>query len=357
MQAEAAERAAQTPIHRAALQYVARTPTRCTLLAGFPWFTDWGRDTFIALRGLLLAPSAARNETTRDRLTRQTQAQTRKDLAEQILLAWANHVDQGMLPNRFPDNDAPPEFNAVDASLWFIIAVHDLLEAGAGPRTTAQLQSACTAILNGYRQGTRYNIHMDVDALIHAGAEGVQLTWMDAKVGDWVVTPRRGKPVEIQCLWINALRIAAAWPNGEPWAALAAQATSILPDPASPTPKPAASKTSSTATRQKNAASAPTRSSPSAASPTPSSPPNLARSTLNLVERTLLTPLGLRTLAPTDPAYRPKYQGNVQDRDGAYHQGTAWPWLLGPFIEAWLRIHVDKAEGPPTLPPPALSTS
>lgn len=349
MQAEAAERAAQSPIHRAALQYIARTPTRCTVLAGFPWFTDWGRDTFIALRGLLLAPTTPTNETTRDRLARQAQTQTNRDLAEQILLAWAAHVDQGMLPNRFPDNDAPPEFNAVDASLWFIIAVHDLLKTGAGPRTTAQLQAACTAIIQGYRQGTRYNIHMDVDALISAGAEGVQLTWMDAKVGDWVVTPRRGKPVEIQALWINALRIAAAW--DQPCAALAAQATTSFltrfPDPATGGLRDLVDGDPNEENRIR-----PNQIFAIGGLPHSILPQALARSTLDLVERTLLTPLGLRTLAPQDPAYRPRYQGSVHDRDGAYHQGTAWPWLLGPFVEAWLRIHQNKAEARQRFLPP-----
>jgi predicted glycogen debranching enzyme len=195
---EARRRAGFTaPLARAASLYVARRGTGRTIIAGFPWFTDWGRDTFIALRGLSIAAG--------DLAT-----------ARHVLLAWADTVSAGMLPNRFPDSGEEPEFNAVDASLWFVIAAHELLEAArrAGsplqPAAEDRLWAAIEAIVAGYRAGTRFGIRMEPDGLLAAGEPGLQLTWMDAKVGDWVVTPRIGKPVEVQALWLNALSILAA---------------------------------------------------------------------------------------------------------------------------------------------------
>jgi predicted glycogen debranching enzyme len=181
-------------LHRAADAYLVRRGTGKTLVAGYPWFTDWGRDTFIALRGLCLAAG-------------------RLDEARDILLEWAGAVSEGMLPNRFPDHGERPEYNAVDAALWYIIAVHDLLQTREqnqplAPSDRKLLHEAIDAILSGYTRGTRYGIRLDDDGLLAAGAPGVQLTWMDAKVGDWVVTPRIGKPVEVEALWLNALWIA-----------------------------------------------------------------------------------------------------------------------------------------------------
>jgi glycogen debranching enzyme len=167
-----------------------------TIVAGYPWFTDWGRDTFIALRGLCLATG-------------------RLDEAGAILEEWAGAVSEGMLPNLFPDGKSSPEFNSVDASLWYLIAMSEYMgaSAAAGRRVIGnrrkRLQEAFGEIVTGYARGTRYGIRADSDGLLAAGEPGVQLTWMDAKVGDWVVTPRIGKPVEIQALWINALRIAS----------------------------------------------------------------------------------------------------------------------------------------------------
>ena len=167
-----------------------------TLLAGFPWFTDWGRDTFIALRGLLLTTG-------------------RLGEAETILAAWAALVSAGMLPNRRGDVGDTLDYNSVDAALWFVVAVDDFLreatETGYAVREGRRLAQAVAAILDGYMGGTRYGIGVDADGLLRAGEPGVQLTWMDAKVGDWVVTPRIGKPVEVEALWINALRIAQRW--------------------------------------------------------------------------------------------------------------------------------------------------
>ncbi len=189
-----------TLLDRAADAYLVKRGMGKTIVAGYPWFTDWGRDTFISLRGLCLATG-------------------RLDEARDILLEWSNVVSDGMLPNLFPDQSDTPEYNSVDASLWYIVAVHDLLTAAqkiggiVAQRQKKLLQSAIDAILNGYSQGTRYGIRMDDDGLLAAGVAGVQLTWMDAKVGDWVVTPRIGKPVEIQALWLNALKIGSLF-NG-----------------------------------------------------------------------------------------------------------------------------------------------
>ncbi len=345
-QAEAAERAAHSPLQRAALQYVTRTNNRSTIVAGYPWFTDWGRDTFICMRGLLLAgPSGGGAVSTRERLANEARAQSNKDMAEKILLAWAAHVDRGMLPNRFPDGAGLPEYNAVDASLWFIVAVHDLLALGVSPATSSSLQAACIAILEGYCAGTRYGIGLDTDGLVYAGEPGVQLTWMDAKVGDWVVTPRIGKPIEIQALWINALRIAAAWDTGtvdcQRWSMIAGQATAAVllrfSDPVSGGLLDLVDGDATEVSRVR-----PNQIFTCGGLPYPILPPDMARRVVDLVETRLLVPLGLRTLDPADPAYRPRYEGGPLQRDSAYHQGTAWPWLLGPFVDAWLRVRAGN---------------
>lgn len=320
---ESGRRGALPPLHRAALDFVASRQGEPTVMAGFPWFTDWGRDTFIALRGLLLATG-------------------RREMAAQVLHGWAQHVDRGMLPNRFPDNAAPPEYNAVDASLWFVVAVHDLLQGGACAEAEA-LRSACVAIVAGYAAGTRFGIRMEADGLLASGVPGVQLTWMDAKVGDWVVTPRRGKPVEVQALWINALRIVGGWPGQGAWTAVADRAAASLvarfPDPDTGGLVDVVDGDPAEARRVR-----PNQVFAVGGLPTMAVPPALARGIVDLVEARLLTPLGLRTLDPADPAYQPHYQGGVRERDGAYHQGTAWPWLLGPFVEAWLRVRGSTAE-------------
>ncbi len=190
-------------LDQAADAYLVKRGSSRTIIAGYPWFTDWGRDTFIALRGLCLAAG-------------------RLDAAEEILCSWAGTVSEGMLPNRFPDHGEQPEFNSVDASLWYVIAVGEFVEECEkqsrvlSPQTKAVFKVAISQILTGYREGTRYEIRMDQDGLIAAGTPGVQLTWMDAKVDDWVVTPRIGKPVEIQALWINALAVGYdLLPDGE----------------------------------------------------------------------------------------------------------------------------------------------
>ena len=314
--AERCRRAGLAAIDRAAGQYVVRRGAGLSIIAGYPWFTDWGRDTFIAMRGLLLA---------RDRLAE----------AGRILAEWAGTVSEGMLPNRFPDQGEQAEYNAVDASLWFVVTASEYL--ARVPADAARLRPAMQAVLTGYAAGTRYGIGSDDDGLLRSGAEGVALTWMDARVGDWVVTPRRGKPVEVQALWINALHIGAAW--SPRWAELERRAHAAFlarfPDPATgglldvvdpddPSIRP----------NQILAVGG---------LPLVLLPRDQAARIVQLVDRELLTPLGLRTLAPGDPAYVGHYQGGPRERDAAYHQGVAWPWLLGPFVEAWLRVR-DHSE-------------
>ena len=306
----------------AADAYVVRRGQGRTILAGFPWFTDWGRDTFIALRGLLIETGRLRE-------------------SAEVLLAWARLVDGGMLPNRFPDQGNAPEFNSVDAALWFCVAVHDHLAAGGEGRDT--LRTAVERIIAGTIAGTRYGIGAGADGLVRAGAPGVQLTWMDAKCGDWVVTPRRGKPVEIQALWINALRIAAGWTDR--WAGLERQATASMlaqfPDPVTgglvDVISPDGTPDRSVRPNQIFAVGG---------LPFAVLDGAAAEAVVSLVERLLLTPMGIRTLDPADPAYQGAYRGGVVERDGAYHQGTAWPWLLGPFVEAALRTRGPGAAAP-----------
>jgi predicted glycogen debranching enzyme len=308
-------------LERAADAYVVRRGTGKSLIAGYPWFTDWGRDTFIALRGICLATG-------------------RLDDAREILLAWAGAVSQGMLPNRFVDEGGEPEFNAVDASLWYVIAAYEWQQAmrraerELGPADRQLIDAAVKAILEGYRAGTRFGIKSDTDGLLKAGIPGVQLTWMDARVGDWVVTPRIGKPVEVQALWINALRI-----GGRAWTRLRLQAeasfearfwneaTGGLFDVVD-ADHVAGANDGSIRPNQLFAVGG---------LPWPLLTGERARRVVDLVERELWTPLGPRSLAPGSPGYERHYRGSPVERDGAYHQGTVWPWLAGPFVEAWLR--------------------
>jgi predicted glycogen debranching enzyme len=319
---EAERRAAfGSRLARSADAYVVNRNVGRTIIAGFPWFTDWGRDTFISMRGLLLASG-------------------RYQEAESILLEWADTISEGMVPNRFPDSGGLPEYNSVDASLWFVVAVHDFLSMGSvHAATTSRLQHAVDAILDGYARGTRFNIAADADGLLRAGVPGVQLTWMDAKAGDWVVTPRIGKPVEVQALWINALSAACGWnPRWETLRDQARQAfVARFVDPDSHTLYDVVDEDHEPG--KVDRAIRPNQIFAVGGLPFPLVDGEIARAVVDQVESQLLTPLGLRTLAPVDPAYCPHYAGGVLDRDGAYHQGTVWPWLLGPFVEAWVRVH------------------
>ncbi len=319
-----------SPQHRAAEDYLVRRGSGLTIIAGYPWFTDWGRDTFISLRGLCLATG-------------------RLEAARAILIEWSGTVSEGMVPNRFPDGGEPPEYNSVDASLWFIIAVYDWFAAceGTGVRVKSadrkQLLAAVGAILTGYTRGTRHGIRADADGLLFAGEPGVQLTWMDAKVGDWVVTPRVGKPVEVQALWVNALRIGAladpAWAGPADralasfrqkfWNAAAGGLYDVVDENFSP--------------GRTDASLRPNQIFSVGGLPFALLEGVQAAAVVRLVEEKLLTTLGLRSLTPDDPRYCPRYEGGVRARDGAYHQGTVWPWLLGAFVEAWLRVNGGTA--------------
>ncbi len=292
-----------------------------TVIAGYPWFTDWGRDTMIGLSGLALVTG-------------------RVEEAGRILSTFAAYRRDGLIPNRFPDTGIEPEYNTVDASLWFAIAVRRFLAAGGSPALVdGPLTGALADIVEAYEIGTSYNIREDDDGLVTAGADGVALTWMDARVGDWVVTPRRGKAVEINALWYNARRVLAdlverqgdseraeelrqrAYRTRDAFrerfvdAATGAVADVIAAD---------GGRDMSCRPNQLFAV----------ALPYPLLPPDQARAVLDVVTRELLTPMGLRSLAPGDPAYRPRYEGDVKARDSAYHQGTVWPWLIGAYADA-----------------------
>ncbi len=311
-----------TPLARAADAYIVKRGSGKSIVAGYPWFTDWGRDTFIALRGLCLVTG-------------------RLDDARSILLAWAGEVSQGMLPNRFIDQGGEPEFNAVDASLWYVIAAYEWLSAmrrvgrpvAQADRST--LRRAVQWILQGHAAGTRYGIRADEDGLLRAGIPGVQLTWMDARVGDWVVTPRIGKPVEIQALWINALRA-----GGRRWDALRHQAEAsfatrfwneergCLFDVTDVDHEPGTA----------DGSIRPNQLLAVGGLPWPLLSGARARAVVDVVERELWTPLGPRSLARGEPGYVPHYRGTPVERDGAYHMGTVWPWLATAFVDAWLRV-------------------
>jgi predicted glycogen debranching enzyme len=321
----------KSPLARAADAYIVRGRHGKTIIAGYPWFADWGRDTFIALRGLCIASG-------------------RLDDALNILLSWSAHVSEGMLPNRFPDSGEAPEYNSVDASLWFIIAVQDLIDAlntakrKINPVDKAKLLAAIEAILNGYAAGTRFGIRQDEDGLLACGVPGSQLTWMDARVGDWTVTPRVGKPVEVSALWINALhvgaRYSARWQDEFNKAASAFrtrfwnQDRQCLYDVID----------CDHIAGRVDASFRPNQIFAIGGLPLNLLPRALGLQIVANAEARLWTPLGLRSLAPKEPGYTPHYQGGVRERDGAYHQGTVWPWLAGAFVEAWMRVRDNSAE-------------
>lgn len=313
----------------AAEQFIVTRAQGNTVIAGYHWFADWGRDTMIALPGLTLATGHT-------------------EIAKSILREFAAHVDQGMLPNRFPDAGETPEYNTVDATLWYFEAVRSLLEhANDYDFVREFLYDVLKDIIEWHIKGTRYRIHVDDDGLLYSGEPGVQLTWMDAKVGDWVVTPRHGKPVEIQALWYNALRVMeqlSAKFNDRPaknkFAALARKASDsfnklfwnnelgCLYD--------VVNGESFDASIRPNQVIAISLSNSMVSN-------ERARSILGVVERELLTPRGLRTLSPGDPNYIGRYEGDPRSRDGAYHQGTVWPWLMGPYITAYSRTFRNTA--------------
>jgi len=309
----------------AADQYIVARGDQKTVIAGYHWFSDWGRDTMIALPGLTLVTGRA-------------------DVARSILLAFVRHVDKGMLPNRFPDAGEEPEYNTVDATLWFFEAVRALLHYTEDYTfVQASLYPVLADIIAWHIRGTRYGIRMDVDGLLAAGEEGVQLTWTDTKIGDWVVTPRHGKPVEIQALWYNALCVMAHLAevfgdatDQDRYSKMAAQAqrsfTRLFWNEAAGCLYDVVDGETRDATIRPNQIFA-------VSLPHTMLPDEQARRVVAVVERDLLTPYGLRSLAPGDPQYRSRYEGDPRSRDSAYHQGPAWAWLMGPFITAYLKVN------------------
>jgi predicted glycogen debranching enzyme len=314
----------------AADQFIVARGMQKTVIAGYHWFSDWGRDTMIALPGLTLVTQRA-------------------DVARSILLEFARHVDRGMLPNRFPDASETPEYNTVDATLWFFEAVRSLLEyTGDEGFVRDKLYDVLVEIIAWHVRGTRYNIHVNTDGLLYSGEEGVQLTWMDAKVGDWVVTPRQGKPVEIQALWYNALcvmdELAGKFgdeANQTLYAEMAERARASFNE--SFWNEDAGCLYDVVAADHKDASLRPNQIFAVSLKHSMLSEER-ARRVVEVVERDLLTPYGLRSLAPSDSQYRGRYEGDSLSRDGAYHQGTVWAWLMGPFITAYIKTHQGERE-------------
>lgn len=309
----------------AADQFIVARGNQKTIIAGYHWFADWGRDTMIALPGLTLTTG-------------------RYEIGKSILLEFAKHVDRGMLPNRFPDAGETPEYNTVDATLWYFEAIRALLaHTNDYEFVRTNLYEVLKNIIHWHEKGTRYQIHVDRDGLLFAGEPGVQLTWMDSKIGEWVVTPRIGKPVEIQALWFNALCVMAELAtkfgnsaDAEQFATMAKRAkvsfnhqfwnesTGCLYDVVD-----GDARDGSIRPNQIFAVSLPHS----------MLDDERAKKIVAVVERDLLTPVGLRSLAPSDSNYIGIYQGDMRSRDSAYHQGTVWPWPMGAFITAYLKAN------------------
>jgi predicted glycogen debranching enzyme len=296
-----------------------------TIIAGYHWFTDWGRDTMISLPGLCLQTG-------------------RFDDAKKILAVFARSVSMGMLPNRFIDHNEPPEYNNVDGTLWFFNAVYAYLQVtGDKGFILEEILPVLKNIMDWHFKGTRFNIHVDSDGLLFAGAPGQQLTWMDARVGSWVVTPRMGKPVEIEALWFNALKIFENLLilNGE------SDAAGKILEKAERAKKNFLEKFWSSdgdylidnidENGNRDQSLRPNQIF-ALCLPFPLIEDEKTKAILDIIRSKLLTPTGLRSLSPDDPKYKGNYGGNTFRRDSAYHQGTVWSWLLGPYLEAGMKF-------------------
>jgi predicted glycogen debranching enzyme len=302
-------------------------PSSWTILAGYHWFADWGRDAFIALPGLLLATG-------------------RYAVARDVFRTFAENIAGGMIPNRFDDYSPAAHYNSIDASLWFIIAAERFLQA-TGDTTfwRTVLMPAAAAILRAYQEGTQFDIHADADGLLMGGSRRTQLTWMDAALGEEVVTPRHGKCIEINALWYCAHRMLAdRCREIDPELAehcqgratlIAAALNKTFWHPQAECLFDCVRDEEADATIRPNQIFA-------VSLPYSALSADRQRSVVRVVQEQLLTPMGLRTLSPGDPRYRRRYGGSWESRDRSYHQGTVWPWLLGPFLEAYLRVHENK---------------
>jgi predicted glycogen debranching enzyme len=302
-----------------------------SIIAGYPWFTDWGRDTMITLEGLTLTTG-------------------RHEEAGYILRTFAHYVRRGLIPNMFPEGRDEGLYHTADATLWFFHAIAKYLEASEDHLFLSQILAQLQEIIRFHLDGTDFGIGVDpADGLLRQGAPGYQLTWMDAKLDDWVVTPRRGKAVEINALWYNALCYMEEWLRRE---GQGTQAEEI---------KEHAQKCYESFQKRfwyrdggylydvvdgEEGDDPSLR--PNQVLAVSLDFPVLAREkwapVMDCVRRELLTPVGLRTLSPHDKNYKPKYFGSLRDRDSAYHQGTVWPWLIGPFLDAWLKLHQDALD-------------
>jgi predicted glycogen debranching enzyme len=305
---------------------------RTTILAGYPWFTDWGRDTMIALPGLCLTTG-------------------RYDEAREILRAFAGFLSAGMIPNRFPDAvGSPPDYNNADGTLWFVHACARYVEASGDTAFRGEMTPVLEEIVAAHTRGTRFGIRVDeADGLLLAGEPGENLTWMDAKIGDWVVTPRMGKPVEINALWLGALRALAEWTGRQEAREVADRAAAsfragfVRPDGKGLYDVIAHDGTPDGVIRPNQVIAAVLPYSPLT--------PDEARAVLDIATSDLLTPYGLRSLSPHDSRYRPRYGGDPRSRDSAYHQGTVWAWLIGPYIDLYRMVHGTDADVRPLLAP------
>jgi predicted glycogen debranching enzyme len=303
-----------------------------TVIAGYHWFTDWGRDTMISLEGLTLVTG-------------------RHSDARSILRTFATHIRDGLIPNLFPEGSNEGLYHTSDATLWFIQAIGRYFEITGDRETLASLLPSVRAIVDHHLRGTHFGIGVDEsDGLLRQGAEGYQLTWMDAKCGDWVVTPRRGKAVEINALWYNGLRWLESWErlfeNESKARTIAGHADRAYRSFSQRFWYAKGGFLYDVVDGEKG--------------DDPSCRPNQVfaialshpvlererwRSVMDVVRERLLTPMGLRSLAPGEPDYKPTYHGDLRSRDAAYHQGTVWPWLIGPFLDAWIKLHPHDKKG------------
>lgn len=294
-----------------------------SVIAGFPWFTDWGRDTMISLEGLTLTTNRFRH-------------------AYAILYTFSHYIHDGLIPNMFPEGENKGIYNTADATLWFFHAIDRYVAYSQDEDIISTLLPKLTNIIDCHIKGTDFGIRMDTDGLLIQGAPHVQLTWMDAKVGDWVVTPRRGKAVEINALWYNALCLLEKWSKKPPelskqcyesfnkkfWFEEGRYLYDVIEGEDG-----------------KNDASLRPNQLFAISLNHPVLQQDRWQSVLDAVTRELLTPVGLRTLSPNHPDYKAKYDGNLRARDAAYHQGSVWPWLIGPYMDTWLKVHPHDVIG------------